>query len=397
MNSCLLNSAHRRTWAEIDLDAAEHNFLKLKAATEGKLVCAVIKANAYGHGAAQLGMLYEELGVDYFAVSNFSEALELRCVGITSPILILGYTPPECVSYAVKHEITLSAYSYPYAKLLSEAATKAGVSVKIHLKFDTGMGRIGFFASEEGESSLSHAYLAARLPGLSVEGAFTHFAVADGGDSETNKVYTREQAEKFVYAKSYLISRGIELPICHISNSAAALDYPELSEDMVRLGISLYGLVPSFDVKKDLKLEPVMTLKSIITHIKTLEAGQSVSYGRTFVARRATRVATVPIGYADGFLRSSSKNGVCLTLGDAPVKILGRVCMDQLMVDVTDIPDVKLFSEITVFGKGAFETADSYADKNETIGYEAVCGVSRRVPRLYIRDGVLTEVADYLQ
>lgn len=398
MNCIFDSKAHLfRTWAEIDLDAAKNNFIKLRAEAKGKMTCAVIKANAYGHGAVALGRLYSELGADFLAVSNMGEALELRGAGITLPILILGYVAPECAVAAARNNITLSVYSRPYAEALSAVAVTAGVTLDVHLKFDTGMGRIGFFTTEEGENSLSDALLSAKLKGLSVTGAFTHFAVADGGNSKSDSEYTKEQATRFSFAKKYLTSHGVPLRVCHVSNSAATLDYPELAHDMVRLGISLYGLVPSFDIKNPLQLEPVMTLKSVISHIKTVEKGTSVSYGRTFVAEKTMRVATVPIGYADGFFRSSSAAGVRLTVKGRDVPILGRVCMDQLMIDVTDVSDALLFDEVLIYGKGAFESADSFALKNGTIGYECVCAVGHRVPRVYFKNGTCEFVLDYLE
>ncbi len=398
MNDIFKSDKHLfRTWAEIDLDAAENNFLKLKSAADGRKTCAVIKANAYGHGAVALGRLYSELGADFLAVSNMGEALELRGAGIALPILILGYVAPECAEAAAKNGITLAVYSLPYAKALSEAASGAGVTLDVHLKFDTGMGRIGFFTSEEGENSLNDALLSAKLPSLSVTGAFTHFAVADGGDSREDREYTLKQAERFKLAKEYMLSHGVSLPLCHVSNSAATLDYPDLAHDMVRLGISLYGLVPSFDVKNPLTLEPVMTLKSVISHIKTVNKGTSISYGRTFVAQKPMRVATVPIGYADGFLRSSSAAGVRLTVGGRDVPILGRVCMDQLMIDVTDVPEARLFDEVLIYGAGAFESADSFALKNGTIGYECVCAVGHRVPRVYLKNNACAFIRNYLE
>ncbi len=398
MNEIFKSDKHLfRTWAEIDLDAAENNFLKLKNAAGGRKTCAVIKANAYGHGAVRLGRLYSALGADFLAVSNMGEALELRGAGISLSILILGYVAPECAEAAAKNNITLAVYSLPYAKALSKAASAAGVTLDVHLKFDTGMGRIGFFTSEEGENSLRDALFAARLEGLSVTGAFTHFATADGGDSSEDRDYTLKQAERFVLAKAYMISHGVKLPLCHTSNSAATLDYPDLAHDMVRLGISLYGLLPSFDVKNTLAPEPVMTLKSVISHIKTVEKGTGISYGRTFIAEKTTRVATVPIGYADGFFRSSSASGVRLTVRGKDVSILGRVCMDQLMIDITDVPDVELFDEVVIYGAGAFESADSFALKNGTIGYECVCAVSHRVPRIYLKSGACEFILNYLE
>ncbi len=382
-----------RAWAEIDLDAARSNFERLKAAASGKLICAVVKADAYGHGAMRMARLYEELGADHLAVSNFAEALELRRAGISLPILVLGYVSPLCAALAYENGITLTLYSLALAKELSRCAVECGAVVKVHVKFDTGMGRIGFFVNTEGENSLPDAYRAAQLPGIAVKGAFTHFSSADGGMRAADMHYTRRQAELFKSACEYMRRRGVDLPVCHCSNSAATLDYPELACDMVRLGISLYGLMPSANMRNRPPLEPVMTLKSIISSIKTLHRGERVGYGREFVAAADTTVATVPIGYADGVPRSSS-NGVLLTVCGRPAPIIGRVCMDQLMIDVTDI-GASLFDEVTVYGAAAVESADSFACKNGTVGYECVCTVGRRVPRIYLKNGTVESAIFY--
>ncbi len=387
----------RRTWAEIDLDAAKYNFQALKSKTAAGKLLAVVKANAYGHGSVRMSRLYEELGASYLAVSNIEEALEIRHSGVRTPILVLGFVPPECASKAVENDITLSVYSLEIAKAFSKVVNGIGKTLKIHLKFDTGMGRIGFLPKPYGKSSLYEALVAARLDGLFVEGAFSHLAVADGGDDDAGRQYTRTQARLFLDALKYLKDRGVEIPISHISNTAATLDYPELALDMVRLGISLYGLKPSENVKNLPKLKPVMTLKSIVSHIKNVPSGTALSYGCTFLTKKETTVATVPIGYADGFFRSSANGGVLLTVSHSPVPILGRVCMDQLMLDVTDIDGVNFEDEVCIFGKGAYESADSYAIKNGTIGYEAVCAVGHRVPRIYKIADEVEEYLDYLK
>lgn len=395
MKNEFIPSHLRRTWAQIDLDAAEYNFKELSRIAGGRKTFAVIKADAYGHGAVRLARLYSELGADFFAVSNLSEALELRGAGIREPILILGFIDPASASVAADFDISLSVYSLPYARALSEVLSGDGKSVKIHLKFDTGMGRIGFIPEETGENALPDALSATALDGLVLDGAFTHFAVADGGDDCAMTQYTENQARRFDLAMNYLALHGVNPRIKHVSNSAATLDYPELCRDAVRLGISLYGLAPSFDIKNSFRPRPVMTLKSVISHIKNIAEGTPISYGCTFVAPKPMRVATVPIGYADGFFRSSSPRGVRLTVRGKDVPIVGRVCMDQLMIDLTDT-DAELFDTVSVFGEGAYESADSFAGKNATIGYEAVCAVARRVPRIYIRNGRIDSISDRL-
>ena len=396
MNTEKIPPILRRTWAEIDLDAAAYNFTSLRKMAAGKLVSAVIKADAYGHGAVRLARLYSELGADFFAVSNLDEALELRRSGITLPILVLGYVHPESAPLAAEYDVTLTVYSLEYARALSEALSERGKSVKIHLKFDTGMGRLGFLPELSGDGGIKDCIAATRLSGLLTDGAFTHFAVADGGADGESREYTKEQARRFAFAISELRSAGVTPRIKHVSNSAAVLDYPELAVDMVRLGISLYGLHPSAEVQNPFVPRPVMTLKSVISHVKTVKAGTSISYGRTFKAPADMRVGTVPVGYADGFLRASSTEGVRLTVGGRSVPILGRVCMDQLMIDLSDT-DAKLLDEVTVFGKDACESADTYAEKCGTIGYECVCAVGRRVPRVYLRNGSIESVAHYLE
>ncbi len=374
---------YRRAWAEIDMSAATKNFLKLKEKIKGKLACVVLKANAYGHGATELARLFSGLGADFFAVASIDEALEIRHAGIEAPLLVLGYTDPSAALFAAKENITLSVYSLPFAKALSAAALEYGVNVKIHLKFDTGMGRIGFFPELKGENSLESAFKAARLPHLITKGAFSHFSSADSLSAHS-VLYTLNQVKSFQFAINYMRDVGIDLPICHISNSAAAIAHPELSFDMVRLGISLWGLSPSPSLKNKLQLDPVMTLKSIISQIKTVEKGTQIGYGRSFTAARRTRIATVPIGYADGIFRSAGGSGALITVRGMKAEIIGKVCMDQLMADITDIDGARVFDEVVIYGRNAVEDADSFAAKCNTIGYEALCAVSRRVPRVYI-------------
>ena len=378
-------SRFKRTWAEIDLDAAEHNFRLIREKTnkESK-VCCVIKANAYGHGAVELAQLYEKLGADWFAVSNLEEGLQLRRAGLRLPILILGFTPPAAAKVLAEENISQCVYSLEFARLLSEQARLAGVNVKIHLKIDTGMGRIGFSHREEGETlSLEQALLAAQTENLVTEGIFTHFAVCDcGKDGED---FTRSQAKAFLSAVAFLEGRGVHFAIRHIANSAAILDHPEYHLDMVRAGVILYGLMPSelYDGKTD--LVPVMQLKSCISHIKPVHPGDSVSYGRTYIFDREAFLATVPIGYADGYRRGNAP-GSRLLAGNSLCPIRGRVCMDQLMIEMPDL-SASIGDEVTVFGKKPAMTADEVAKVAGTIGYEIVCDVGARVPRVYLKNG----------
>ena len=384
-----IEGIRRRSWAEVDLRAVDSNYLAVRRAVSSKAkVCCVIKADAYGHGALALARRYEGLGADHFAVSNVEEALELRRGGITLPILILGYTPPECASILAREDLKQCVYSHEYGASLAEEAERAGVRVTVHIKLDTGMGRIGFRRDE-----WEQAECVCRFPALIPDGIFTHFAVAD--ESVDGDAYTREQAECFILGVSFLEERGIHFAIRHCANSAAIFDYPDLHLDMVRAGIVLYGFVPSERVRNLPTLHPVMTLKSVISHIKELGAGESVSYGRTYIAKEATRVATVPLGYADGFSRRLGNGRYSLKIGAQYASIIGRVCMDQLMLDVTGIP-CSVGDEVLVFGEDPKSSADTIARVNETINYEVSCDVGKRIPRVYLADGEIVGIADAL-
>lgn len=388
----------RRTWAEIDLDAIGHNYRAIRARLNpGTKMCCVIKADAYGHGAEMLAAEYESLGADWFAVSNLEEATQLRNAGIRLPILILGYTPASCAKKLSDLNIAQAVLSAEYAQALSAQAVKDGVKVRAHIKLDTGMSRIGFLFQdpERDDAVIDTVERACRLPGLESEGIFTHFAVADEG--ENGRDYTAAQFHSFTAAISLLEERGIRFAIRHCANSAAIFDYPEMQLDMVRPGIVLYGLMPSEDLRQKPDLHPAMQLKSIVSLVKTVEPQTSVSYGRCFVTKEMTRVATVPIGYADGYPRRLFEQGSMLVHGKR-AKIIGRVCMDQTMLNVTDIPDVKEGDTVTVFGRDgeSFLSVDELAGYNQTINYELVCLVSKRVPRVYFKNGAETGTLNYI-
>lgn len=388
----------KRTWAEIDLDAIEANYKAIHAQLRpGTKICCVIKADGYGHGAERLAKVYESLGADWFAVSNLAEAKQLRRAGIKLPVLILGYTPPCKASELAENNIAQAIVGAEYAEQLSQEAVKAGVKVRAHIQVDTGMSRVGFFyqdPSRDGESiqQMEHA---CRLPGLKPEGIFTHFAVADEG--EGGRSYTRRQFVSFTKAFEQLEQRGIHFEIRHCANSAAIFDFPEMQLDMVRPGIILYGLMPSGDMIHKVHLTPAMALKSVVALVKTVPPQTCVSYGRKFTSEHSTVVATVPIGYADGYLRRFYESATMLVHGKK-AKIIGRVCMDQLMLDVTDIPGVKSGDIVTVIGKDGDEsvTANELADLAETINYEIICAIATRVPRVFLKDGKEIEVLDYL-
>ena len=383
----------KRTWAEISLDAVIHNFKEIKSKTGNAKICCVVKADGYGHGAVMLSQVYEKLGADFFAVSNIDEGIELRDAGCTLPILILGYTPVTDASRLAQYNISQAVFSLGYAQALSDECTKAGVSVKIHIKADTGMSRIGFMCQQfpRDDNSIKEICKACALPNLIPEGLFTHFCVSDEGDE--GRGFTQKQYDNFTYVRKALESEGLNIEICHCSNSGAIEDYGDTYCDMVRAGIILYGLAPSPKLFGKLNLRPAMTLKTSVAYVKELKKGADISYGRTFTAPKDMKIATVPIGYADGFVRSNAENGYMLVNGQK-AKIVGRICMDQTMLDVTDIDYVEQGDEVVVFGTGEHgePTADLIAKNTDTINYEVVCLVGKRVPRIYYKDGVITEV-----
>lgn len=389
----------KRTWAEISLDAVEHNYREIKKRLRPDTkVCCVVKADAYGHGAERLAKEYETLGADWFAVSNLEEARQLRRAGIKLPILILGYTPPEMAEELSQFNISQALVGKEYGKALSEQAVKAGVTVKIHISLDTGMSRIGFWYQqpERDAASLDEVERICKLPGLETEGVFTHFAVADEG--EDGREYTQMQYGSFCSAIERLKQRGITFRIRHCANSAAIFDYPEMQLDMARPGVILYGLMPSGSIRNPAPLIPVMQLKSVVALVKTVPAHTCVSYGRKFTASGATRVATVPIGYADGYPRILFQTADMLVRGKR-AKIIGRVCMDQLMLDVSDSPEVCAGDIVTVFGRDgeAAVPVEELAGQVGTINYELVCGVTKRVPRVYKQNGKTVGILDYLK
>ena len=388
-------SKRKRFWAEIDMNAAEQNFnIIKKKLSEGTRICCVVKANAYGHGAVYLSRLYESLGADFFAVSNIEEAMQLRNNGIKTPILVLGYTPVSCASILAQNNISQTVFSYDYARQLNDTARAEGVSIKIHIKLDSGMGRIGFdciHADREVKNTLLDV---CRMENLVNEGIFTHFAFADGG--QEGREYTKAQYDRFINAVDFLEDNGITFEIKHCANSATAFAYPEYHLDMVRVGVVLYGLAPSSKVCGCEELEPVMSLKSVVSMIKAIEKGDFVSYGCTFCADRKMKIATAPIGYADGYWRSNSERGTQMLIRGNRVNIVGRVCMDQLMLDVSEVKGAKEGDYIIVIGKDGAEqiSADELAANNGTINYEIMCAIGERVPRFYVKDGEVVYVKD---
>lgn len=367
----------RRTWAEIDTDALVHNFDIIKSITASP-VCAVVKADAYGHDVKIVAPILEKAGTDFFAVSNIEEAIEIRDLGITTPIVILGYTPCEFATDLEKYNISQCIYSFDYAQELSNEAKKNNITIKIHIKLDTGMSRIGFDCRDDALKEIDAAIVSAQLDGFKLEGIFTHFAVSDRSKVEEDG-FTDEQYNRFKKATDILKENGLAPVFCHCCNSAAICQDDDKHFDMCRAGIILYGLTPSTDMTINQNFIPVMNFKSVVSQVKQICAGDTVSYGRTFIAKENMSIATISCGYADGYPRLLSNKGYVLING-CRANIIGRVCMDQFCVDVTNIKDVKRGDEVLLWGKEL--PVESLANTIGTINYELVCGVSSRVKRI---------------
>ncbi len=380
-----------RTWVEINLDALGCNFDAVRdALPENIKILAVVKANAYGHGAIGVAKFLQDKA-DYLAVAATDEALELRKNRVTCPILILGHIPYGDYDNIVKYKVTPTISDFYEAELLSKAAVKAGVTAPLHIAVDTGMNRIGFKCDE---NSVEEIKKIKELPNIEIEGVFSHLAAADMLD----KSYTEMQAKRFDDFVLKLENSGINAPIKHLYNSAAIADL-EKKYDMVRQGIILYGLRPSDEVEfSNIKVpQPVMSMKTRVVQVKTLPSGECISYGCTFTTEKETKVATLCAGYADGVTRVLSNNGEVLIRGKR-AKIIGRVCMDQFMVDVTDIPDVEAGDTATIFGTDGEETisVDEIAKKANTINYEIICNINSRVTRVYMKNGKVESAFGYL-
>ena len=387
----------KRTWAEIDLDALLNNYRLIREkVTDGCRVMAIVKADAYGHGAVEVARVFHEQGVDWFGVSNLEEAIQLRQAGLTEPILILSYTPAEEAARLSEYRVTQSVVTAAYGAELNEQAKAAGVTVDVHLKVDTGMSRVGFFyhEAERDAAALDEMASVCALSNLHPTGIFTHFAVSDEADGEA---FTRLQFARFTDAIERLRARGITFPLRHCCNSAATLRFPEMHLDMVRPGLILYGMMPSAFMNELLALTPVMTVKARVSMVKPVPADETVSYGRTYRTEQPATLATVPVGYADGYSRRLSGRAYMLVHGH-PAPVVGRVCMDQCMLDVTDIPDVHADTTVTVFGvdEGAALPVEDFAAWSDTINYEAVCAVGKRVPRLFIQSGKVVGQLNYI-
>ncbi|HIT72444.1 alanine racemase [Tyzzerella sp. An114] len=383
---------YQRVTAEIDLDAVAYNIRNIRErVNKNSKIMGIVKADAYGHGAVEVSKVLLYNGADWLGVAMIDEAIQLRQNNIMVPILILGYTLETKIDDVVRYDIIQTVFSYDMAKLVSDAAVKQNKIAKIHIKVDTGMGRIGFMPDENiGEEVLKIS----KLPNIEINGIFTHFSTSD----ETDKSFTRLQIERFKYAIDEIEKRGINLPVKHCANSAAIMDLEDLGFNMVRAGVILYGMYPSDDVKKEnLSLKPVMSIKTHISYVKNVGVGVPLSYGRTYYTDKESVIATVPVGYADGYIRRMQKGGRVIVNGHyAP--IVGRVCMDQFMIDVTDIPDVKPGDDVILMGSDGniSITADEIAKVLDTINYEVVCMIGKRVPREYIKNNKTIKTVNFI-
>lgn len=387
--------SYQRVWAEVDLDAIWENMVHMKEnIAEKTKILAVIKTDGYGHGGVPIAKMLEQLDFMFgYAAATYEEAHVLREAGVKKPILILGYTFPYCYEELIREEIRPAVYRRDTVEELVAAAAKVGQKAKVHIKVDTGMGRIGITPDEEG---LEFVRFLMGHPELEVEGIFTHFAKSD----EEDKTSANHQLALFQnFIDRIQTELGLTIPVKHCSNSAAILEMPQANMDMVRAGITTYGLYPSEEVSKDIvPLRAAMSLYSHIVYCKTIHAGQSVSYGGLFTAQKDTRVATIPVGYGDGYPRSLSGKGYVLIRGKkAP--ILGRVCMDQFMVDISEIPGVMEGDKVTLLGVDGTEriTAEELGELSGRFNYEFVCDLGKRIPRVYRQHGEITEVRDYFE
>ncbi|NLL06356.1 MAG: alanine racemase [Clostridiaceae bacterium] len=382
-----------RAWAEVNLDNIAHNVKEIRRITDKKTeIMGVVKADAYGHGVMEVAKTLIENGVTRLAVSMLDEAIQLRQNGIDVPILILSYTDPRRAEEIILHDVTQTVFSHDLAEALSEAAVRLDKNIKIHIKIDTGMTRVGFMP---GYSAVKNVVRISKLPKIIIEGLFTHFASAD----ESDKSYTNMQFERFMSIVSELNRIGIYIPVKHVCNSAGIIEYPEMHLNMVRPGIVLYGMYPSEEVRKDrIDLRPAMTLKANIILVKEVEADNCISYGRIFKTQRDSKIATLPIGYADGYTRLLTTKGRVLVNGQS-VPIVGKICMDQCMIDITDVEgSVNVGDEAVLFGSqnGNEIKIEDLADKIGTINYEIACIIGKRIPRVYWKDGKLYNVLNYL-
>ncbi len=379
----------KRVYAKINLDNIQKNVRPMVEKFGDKTgVMGIVKADGYGHGAVEVAKAILEVGVRAFGVATIGEAVELRRNGIDAPILVLGQIFKENFPLAIGYDIDLAVFDSIGAKALSDAAVSLGKKANIHIKIDTGMGRIGFMADDEGYNQIKEIY---SLPGLKVTGAFTHFSCADMKD----KSFTHKQKDLFLSFTDKLINEGFSIPTRHMYNSASIMELDGYAGELVRSGIMTYGLYPSSEMSREYPLYPAMELKSSIAFIKEVEAGFPVSYSSTYITDKRTRIATVPVGYGDGYPRYLSNKGEVLIAGTR-CKILGKVCMDQFMVDITHLPNAQIGDEVTLIGTDGNETilTEDVADNNYRFNYEFCCLISDRVPRVYVKNGKVIKIKD---
>ncbi len=374
----------QRAWVEVNLDSIAHNVRQIKSILKpGTKLMGVVKADAYGHGVYTVSKTLLESGADSLAVAFIDEAVQLRKYGIDAPVLILGNSAESSVDDLMEYDITPSVFTMEFARLLSEKACRFGKTIKVHVKVDTGMGRIGFVYGDDKaqcEKTVECIKEIYGLPGIELEGLFTHFATAD----EEDEAYVNTQFKRFMELCHRLEEMGIDIPVKHTANSAAQIRFPQMQLDMVRAGIILYGMYPSEEnFYQGLDLRPAMTFKTRVTCIKEMEKNSGISYGRTYVTASKKKIATIAIGYADGYSRLLSDKAR-VQLGGKTVRQVGRICMDQCMIDVTNVNNINIGDEVTLFG-GDIPVED-IAAKMGTINYEVVCMVGNRIPRVYIKD-----------
>lgn len=385
-----MNNLTRPAWMEINLDDLVHNVKEIKAKLEGNTqILGIVKADAYETGAIQIVDTLIGEGVTYFGVATLSEALQIRKYHPAVDILVMGYTPEYLYSAAIDKNITLTLYTLAQAKTLNHQADLKGKATKIHLKIETGMNRLGFLPTD---AHIEEMVQICRMNALSVEGIFTHFASA-----EADFDYTRAQMEKYDAVCNKLQAQDIHIPIQHVNNSAAIISFPEYNRDMVRAGVILYGIYPLPITKKDdLKLKHILSIKAQVSNVKEIEAGEKLSYGLTYTASKKTKIATIPVGYADGYSRDLSNKGYCI-VHDTRVAIVGRICMDQMMLDVTGLP-VEIGDEVILLGKSAHQEISIYeiAESIGQIPASIQCMLNKRFPRVYTKNGKVVKITDYL-
>ncbi|MGC4019557.1 MAG: alanine racemase [Muricomes sp.] len=384
---------YSRVYARINLDAIAHNMEQMKNHIgEGAQIIAVLKMDGYGHGAGPIAQIFEEK--DYvwgYATASFEEAVSLKNAGVKKPVLVLGCIFPEQYEEMLQLGIHATVYMKEMAEAMSEAAVRFGKTAHFHIKIDTGMGRLGFFPDSRGIEDIKDI---SGLSNVKLEGAYTHFAKAD----ETDKSYTIEQHEKFAWVENALRSEGIDITYYHCNNSAGIIDFPDMKHNLVRAGISIYGMYPFDEVcHEQVNLRPSLELISHITFVKEVEAGTSISYGGTFVTPKKMRVATIPVGYGDGYSRGLSNKADVLIHGKR-ARILGRVCMDQFMVDVTHIPEARYMDQAVLIGVDGNEhiSVEELSNICGRFNYEFVCCLGRRIPRVYVKNGKVIEQVEYL-